>query len=372
MDDLPWLFGPSGSGKGTLIRALKQTLGTYAGSVPMNELLRGMNKAHSAWLARLAGCRVLFADDVPVGHYLDDTTINKLLGSETVAQHMHSKPFDFRLHAPLVCTSNGPPQITSINVRRLRPIQCGASIPIHEQNPGVRASMSTDPEIAACLRWLLDGARDWRAHGCPAPATCIERADEAAAASPIAEFTATFGPGDRIESGEVFRRWREFKGQHGEHAGSHRAMVGELRAASWTDTRSNGVRYLLAPRGQSRVPLSAAYSISPECAPACTRIGLSTEAALSGTPAANTPKSIDDPAPPDLPAGALGTVNGSGGSGDQGAAPPLDTGVPENPAIPPPRSQPTEETTDHHDRPNYTPAACRRIAARRRIAPRRY
>ena len=356
MDDLPWLFGPSGCGKGTLIRALKQTLGTYAGGVPINELLRGMNKGHSAWLARLAGCRFLFADDVPVGRYLDDATINKLLGSETTAQHMRSETFDFRLHAPLICTSNGPPQITSTNVRRLRPIQCGASIPIHEQNPGVRASMSTDPEIAACLRWLLDGARDWRVYGCPAPATCIERADEAAAASPIAEFTGTFGPGDRIESGEVFQRWQAFKRGLGEHAGSHRAMVGELRAASWTDTRSHGVRYLLAPR----VPHGAASLISPICARASTHIEVIAKAAPSGTRATNAPESIDDAAPPDLPPGALGTVNGSGGGEDQ-VPPPLDA-RPKNPATPPPPGQPKEQSITMTDRttprpPAETPAA---------------
>ena len=86
LDDLIWLYGSPGCGKSTLLEGVKQTLGDYAGGVPINELLRGVNKGHSAWLARLAGCRLLYTDDVPVGHYLDDGTINRLLGSGITAQ----------------------------------------------------------------------------------------------------------------------------------------------------------------------------------------------------------------------------------------------------------------------------------------------
>ena len=61
---------------------------------------------------------------------------------------------------------------------------------------------------------------------------------------------------------------------------------------------------------------------------------------------------------PDLPPGALGTANGSG---DQGPPPPGT--VPENPEIPPPRSQPKEQPITMTDRtttprpPAETPAA---------------
>ena len=85
LDDLLWLFGPPGCGKGTLVHALRETFGDLAGGVPIPELLRGGNKGHTAWLARLQGCRLLIADEVPVGRYVDDAAVNTLLGSVITA-----------------------------------------------------------------------------------------------------------------------------------------------------------------------------------------------------------------------------------------------------------------------------------------------
>ena len=263
---------------------------------------------------------MLICDDVPVGHYVDDGVINMLLGSGTTAAHMRQMPFDMRLNAPLICTSNAPPQITSTNVRRLKPIQCGAAVPIHEQDPGIRAAMSTNVEVSACLRWLLDGCRAWRVHGIRVPATCVERATEAAAASPVAEFTHTFQPGERVESGAVFARWREFKNQHGEHAGSHRAMVGELRAAGWSDARTKQARYLIAPR----VTLGDASAIYLYTRNARATLQVNRASVIKRHPAANPPANIDD-----FPPGALDSP-----ADDQ--VPPLPANMTENQNMTPP------------------------------------
>ena len=247
MDDLVWLYGPPGSAKGTLAAVLKQTFGDYAGGVPINQLIRGTNRSgHSAWLARLAGCRLMFADDVPTGHYLDDSTVNQLLGSEITAQHMRCAYFDFRLNAPIFATSNAPPQTTSMNVRRLKPIPSGPSVTAPD--PAVRAAMSSPLEVAACLRWLIDGVRLWMETGCPVPATCVERAEEAAHQAPIAEFTETFDPGARYSRTELYQRWGDFKHGLGEKPGAQRTLWGLLRSVGWVDCKSNGIRQFQAPR----------------------------------------------------------------------------------------------------------------------------
>ena len=318
MDDLLWLFGPPGSGKGTFSVSLKATFGDYAGGVPINELLRGRNKGHSAWLARLAGRRLLFADDVPVGHQLDDSTINRLLGSEITAQHMRCAPFDFRLNAPILATSNAPPQIATLNVRRLKPIQCGESVTVGD--PAVRASMSTPAEIAACLRWLIDGARLWRTDGCPSPDTCRERAADAAAESPVAAFTVQFDPGVRYRPEDVYRAWCEFKrGLGHRHVDSQTALTGMLKAAGWQTKKSNSVRYLIAPfqidKGSGRVgfPIDRTYADR-------TYEGTTENPTLPDpAPAGETPANTSEQ-PSDFPAFGLGRADGAdqsaGGGGE--------------------------------------------------------
>ena len=245
LDDLLWLYGPPGSAKGTLAAVLKRAFADYGQGVPINQLIRGTNRSgHSAWAARLAGCRLMFADDVPVGSYLDDSTVNMLLGSEVTAQFMRQGYFDFRLNAPIFATSNAPPQTSGTNVRRLKVIKSGARVA--SPDPAVRASMSSPAEVAACLRWLIDGARLWMETGCPVPATVTERAEEAAEDSPVAVFTETFAPG-RHQTTEVYRRWIEFKRGLGDQPGSQKLMIGQLRAGGWTAKKTNGIRYLIAP-----------------------------------------------------------------------------------------------------------------------------
>ena len=315
MDDLIWLYGDPRAGKGTLLHALAQTFGDYGKGVPVNELVKGVpHNSHPAWKARLAGARILFADDVRPGHELEDTTINLLLGSLITAHHMRQESFDFRLNAPLIITSNGAPLQATSNVRRLKPIECGPAA--EHEDPAIRAGMSTPRERAACLYWLIVGAAVWKREGCAVPESIRARARDVADNAPVVAFTRSYEASARVPSGEVWESWQRFAQSHG-HGGLARnqtALAVLLKADGWQPSKSNGVRYLTAPdsvSGSGRVGSlidvhkgfwkSRASTISNPTLP---------DPATGGTP------------PDDLPPGALGTVNGSGGSGDQVPPPP--------------------------------------------------
>ena len=340
MDDLIWLYGPPGIGKGTLLHALAQTFGDYGKGVPVNELVKGVShNSHPAWKARLAGARILFADDVRPGHQLEDTTINLLLGSIITAHHMRQESFDFRLNAPLIVTSNGAPLQATSNVRRLKPIECGPEA--EPEDPAIRAGMSTPRERAACLYWLIVGSAGWKREGCAVPESIRARARDVADNAPVVAFTRSYEASARVPSGEVWESWQRFAQSYG-HGGLARnqtALAVLLKADGWQPSKSNGVRYLTAPdsvQGSGRVgsPIDAYKRKKESCA------------STINNPTLPDPAPGETP-PVDLPAGALNDP--ANGGGDQGAAHPLDT-RPENPTIPPP-GQAKEEQTMPDDHP---------------------
>ena len=254
LHDLIWLYGPPGAGKGTLLEALRLTFGEHGRGVPAAELAKGRpHDGHSTWKASLNGARVLFADDVPVGNQLEESTVNSLLGSLITARHLRQAPFDFRLHAPLIVTSNGEPRQAGSNVRRLKPIACS---PAASEDPRVQAAMSTPAERAACLRWLAVGAYQWHRDGCPVPESIRARARDVAADAPVVRFAEAFIAGERYKSGDVFASWQTFAQSHGcaGLAKNQTALAALLKAHGWIGSKSNGIRYLSAPPETSMNP----------------------------------------------------------------------------------------------------------------------
>ena len=159
-DDLLWLFGPAGCGKGVLVEGLMHAFGSYAVSIPAGEVQRGGPRGHLQWKDRTRGCRLMILDDAP-DKDLDTNVINGLLGSVQTANAMRRGSTDFRIDAPLLATANREPTVPAADPglrRRLKPIACGPAIPDDQQDPAVRASMRTGPEKAAVVRWLVDGA----------------------------------------------------------------------------------------------------------------------------------------------------------------------------------------------------------------------
>ena len=262
MDDLIWLHGPGGAGKGTFLRAVAGAFGAYARGVPVNEIVKGLPKAsHPAWLARLAGARLLTADDVPPGHEVEEATVNLLLGSLITARVMRGDPFDFTLNAPLLCTCNAPPGQSSTNVRRLRVIQVAPRSAPEDRT--LRAAMTEPEELAAALVWLVVGARAFHAGG-QVPESIRVRAEDVADESPIAEFTETFRSGGAVEISRVWERWETFAESEGcpRLASSKRHLVRLLVGAGWERRMGTGGARMLVPPPE--LPKVAEFSNSQQ------------------------------------------------------------------------------------------------------------
>ena len=262
LDDAIWLFGAPGCGKGVTVEALFAAFGSYAASVPAGELTAGARAGggHLQWKHRLRGCRLMLLDDAPDCN-LDPSAIKQLLGSVVTANAMRKGSVDFRIHAPLVVTANQPPSLTAADAavqRRLKPIECGPSIPEAEQDETVRAGMRQPRELAAVICWLVAGAQGYTDGKCPVPISIRGRALAVMEEAPMTEFAQQFAQGSWVASSFVWEKWCSFYATRNTRPGGKKTLTVRLVSNygwQWEDRRN--------ARGMLVATLATLQNLSP-------------------------------------------------------------------------------------------------------------
>jgi putative DNA primase/helicase len=158
------VYGPSGSGKNTLVEALVKAMGTqqYAWPLDSSILAQGDGQAHGSDLyhwAELRGRRLVWVDELPESERIKENSIKKLTGSSEIsARSPGEKPFTFQSRAKLWVTTNHRPIITDDAMwRRIRPIPL-TNVP-ENPDPDLKHYIF-DPEgaLPAVLSWAVEGA----------------------------------------------------------------------------------------------------------------------------------------------------------------------------------------------------------------------
>lgn len=158
------VYGPSGSGKNTLVEALVKAMGTqqYAWPLDSSILAQGDGQAHGSDLyhwAELRGRRLVWVDELPESERIKENSIKKLTGSSEIsARSPGEKPFTFQSRAKLWVTTNHRPIITDDAMwRRIRPVPL-LNVP-ENPDPDLKHYIF-DPEgaLPAVLSWAVEGA----------------------------------------------------------------------------------------------------------------------------------------------------------------------------------------------------------------------
>jgi putative DNA primase/helicase len=158
------VYGPSGSGKNTLVEALVKAMGTqqYAWPLDSDILAQGDGQARGSDLyhwAELRGRRLVWVDELPESERIKENAIKKLTGSSEIsARSPGEKPFTFQSRAKLWVTTNHRPIITDDAMwRRIRPVPM-LNVP-ENPDPDLKHYIF-DPEgaLPAVLSWAVEGA----------------------------------------------------------------------------------------------------------------------------------------------------------------------------------------------------------------------
>lgn len=169
-------FGPTKTGKSTLLKALRATMGEYATTADFDTFLARdhVTGAPRADIADLAGKRLVVSLEVDQGKRLAEGLIKWLFGGDYVkARFLYKREFEFLPTFKLWLAANHRPQVQSDDDaiwERIRQIAFDQTIPREERDPNIKAVLS-DPEQsgAAILAWAVQGCLLWQKEGLGLP-----------------------------------------------------------------------------------------------------------------------------------------------------------------------------------------------------------
>ena len=165
------VYGPTASGKSTLLGALRRVWGAYATTADFSTFTtRRAEGGPREDLARLHGARLVVSTEVTDGTRLAEGLAKTWTGGDVVvARHLYQETFEFTPQCKLVVAANHRPRVRDDDDalwRRIVVIPFAVSLPAAERDPDVKAClMDLQRAGPAILAWAARGAATWFADG---------------------------------------------------------------------------------------------------------------------------------------------------------------------------------------------------------------
>ena len=176
--------GTGGNGKSVLMETMKLAYGQYGFSIASQTLtLDSRNKIRND-IARLRGCRIVFASEAPLGSHLDDQLLKNLSGGDHITvRFLYQEEFEFKPQLKLWWSFNRTPQTRDLSPGLWDRIR---TIPFLERIRGTSEDIPMPEllktyreEMSGILNWLIDGFKDHKKIGkLPLCAAVMARVEE--------------------------------------------------------------------------------------------------------------------------------------------------------------------------------------------------
>ena len=166
-------FGPSETGKSTIVKIIRRVMGEYATSLPDGALLAKKfadDDEHAA--ADLPGVRLATAVETAPGRRLNEQKIKQITGQDFVrARHLYENSFEFRPQAKLVIATNHLPTVKDTDEsiwRRIKVVEFHHIVPPNEKVKDIDEVL-IEAEGSGILRWMVEGSMKYLADGLQEP-----------------------------------------------------------------------------------------------------------------------------------------------------------------------------------------------------------
>jgi putative DNA primase/helicase len=254
-------IGFGANGKSVFANVIGEILSTYAKTAPSTILTARRSGDSSARndLAALAGARYASINELQAGARLDEQVVKALAGREPIAaRFLYGEYFDFLPTFTPWLRTNHKPIVTGDDDgiwRRLVILPFRRKFNEDEQDPHLEAKLLAERD--GILRWMVEGAEQYRKHGLKLSATMrAEQASYRKDSDLLGEFLDEKFETDingKVERSTLFFDWRIWCEGNGVQAGSHKTFTQRLAERGFRATQSNGKRLYagltLRPRG---------------------------------------------------------------------------------------------------------------------------
>ena len=166
-----FLWGLGANGKSVLLNIVSALLGEYACNTPTETLMLRQRGTIPNDLARLAGVRLVTANETSEGQRIDEAKIKDLTGGDTIsARFLHREWFDYKPQFKVWMRGNHKPAINGTDDgiwRRIHLVPFAVQIPEDERDKQLEDKLRG--ELPAILAWAVRGCLKWQSDGLRAP-----------------------------------------------------------------------------------------------------------------------------------------------------------------------------------------------------------
>ena len=174
--------GSGANGKSVILETIKDILGDYAQTMPIEILLKGRKNvgAASPETARLKGIRFALASESERGQTWSSSLVKQLTGGDTItARHLYGDIFEFKSEATIWITSNFKPRVDALDDamwRRMILIPFNRIFSDKERDYDLSDKLKK--EYPGILKWMVDGLKKYNEIGLNKPEKILNAVSE--------------------------------------------------------------------------------------------------------------------------------------------------------------------------------------------------